>query len=83
MVDNQVWGANGVYFLWITSESFDSVTHGGEIDHRRHSGEILQTIKQYLYISTVNNKHFFSAIPKLASPTSYELKKQLFNKFFY
>lgn len=49
MVDYQIWGADWVYFLRVASKSFDSVSHGGEIHNRRHSGEILHKIKQNLY----------------------------------
>jgi hypothetical protein len=41
VVDDQVDGVQGVDLLGIGAELGHGVAHGGQVDHRRHAGEVL------------------------------------------
>jgi hypothetical protein len=42
VIDDQLSRLKGIDQSWIAGKALHGVTHGSEINHRRHSGKILQ-----------------------------------------
>ncbi len=41
MIDDQIHRNQGIDFLGISTQIFDGIAHGCQIDHRRHAGKVL------------------------------------------
>jgi hypothetical protein len=55
MVNDQINGGLWVNFLWVLAQIFHGIAHGGQINHRRNTCEILhqnarRTIRDFFFI---------------------------------